>query len=76
MESYGINVNRLKGKIVENGMSVSTLAEKLGIDRTTLYRRLDNAGSGLLVKDANRIVEILNLSPDDALAIFFPQQVA
>lgn len=76
MEKYGINVNRLKGKIVENGLSIATLAEKMGIDRATLYRRLENSGAGLLVKDANLIVELLQLTSEDAVSIFFPQLVA
>ena len=30
-----VNVNKLKGKIVENGLTIGTLAKKLGIDRST-----------------------------------------
>lgn len=50
-----VNVNKLKGKIVENGMTVSALAEKIGVDRATLYRKLSNNGETMLVKDANAI---------------------
>lgn len=71
-----VNVNKLKGKIVENGMTVSTLAEKIGIDRATLYRKLSNNGETMLVKDANAIVSALQLTADEALAIFFSQVVA
>ena len=71
-----VNVNQLKGKIVENGMTVSALAEKIGVDRATLYRKLSNNGETMLVKDANAIVSALNLTADDALAIFFSQVVA
>lgn len=71
-----VNVNKLKGKIVENGMTVSTLAEKIGVDRATLYRKLSNNGETMLVKDANAIVSALHLTSEDALAIFFIQFVA
>ena len=71
-----VNVNKLKGKIVENGMTVSALAEKIGIDRATLYRKLSNNGETMLVKDANAIVSALHLTAEDALAIFFNQVVA
>lgn len=71
-----INVNKLKGKIVERGMSISSLAEIMGIDRATLYRKLSNDGDTMLVKDANSIVSALGLSADDAVAIFFAQFVA
>lgn len=71
-----VNVNKLKGKIVENGMTVSALAEKIGVDRATLYRKLSNNGETMLVKDANAIVSALHLTAEDALEIFFSQVVA
>ena len=71
-----VNVNKLKGKIVENGMTVSALAEKIGVDRATLYRKLSNNGETMLVKDANAIVSALHRTAEDALAIFFSQVVA
>lgn len=71
-----VNVNKLKGKIVEKELSVALMAEKMGIDRATLYRRLDNGAEGLTVKDAHRIAEILDLSGEDVMAIFFAEDVA
>jgi len=71
-----VNINKLKGKIVENGMTIGSLAEKIGVDRATLYRKMSNNGETMLVKDANSIVAALNLSVDDAVAIFFNQFVA
>lgn len=71
-----VNVNRLKGKIVERGMSVAALAEKIGIDRATLYRKLENDGAGLLVRDANNIASVLGLTYDEAMSIFFARYVA
>lgn len=71
-----INVNKLKGKIVENGMTVSSLAEKMGIDKATLYRKLNNNAEALMLKEASAIVDILHLSIDEATAIFFSQFVA
>ena len=71
-----ININKLKGKIVEQGMTVATLADKIGIDKSTLYRKLSNGGESMSVKEANAIVKALRLSADDAVAIFFSQAVA
>lgn len=71
-----VNINKLKGKIVENGLTVATLAEKIGVDRATLYRKMSNNGETMLVRDANNIVSALNLTPDEAVAIFFSQLVA
>ncbi len=70
-----VNVNKLKGKIVENGMTIAELAQKLGMDRATLYRKLNNADA-FLIKEANAIVDALSLTTDDAIAIFFSPSVA
>lgn len=71
-----VNSNKLKAKIVENGMNVSELAAKIGMDKSTLYRKIANDGESMTVKDANAIVRALNLSSADAIAIFFSQLVA
>ena len=71
-----INVNKLRGKIVENGLNMSTIAIELEIDRSTLYRKVNSEGDKLTIKEANKIVEILNLDPQEAMAIFFGHIVA
>ena len=71
-----VNVNKLRGKIVENGLNMSTLAIKLEIDRSTLYRKVNSEGDKLTIKEANEIVEILNLDYQEAMAIFFGSLVA
>lgn len=76
MQGIYVNVNKLKGKIVEKGETVGTLAEKIGVDRATLYRKMSNNGETMLVKDANNIVFALDLTLEEAMAIFFSQLVA
>ena len=71
-----MNVNKLKGKIVENEMNVSSLAKKMGINRATLYRKLNNEGDTLTIKEANMIVDILDLTECEAMEIFFNHIVA
>ena len=70
------NMNKLRGKIVENGMSVSELAEKIGMDKSTLYRKLNNNAETLLVKEAKAIASVLGLTSDEAAVIFFGSIVA
>ena len=65
-----VNVNKLRGKIVENGLNMSTLAIKLEIDRSTLYRKVNSEGDKLTIKEANEIVELLNLDSKEAMTIF------
>ena len=71
-----VNVNKLRGKIVENGLNMSTLAIELEIDRSTLYRKVNSEWDKLTIKEANKIVEILSLDPQEAMAIFFGHIVA
>ena len=71
-----VNVNKLKGKIVECGLSVSTLAERIGIDKATLYRKISENGDPLTIRDADKISEVLNLSKEEVNDIFFNQYVA
>lgn len=71
-----VNVNKLKGKIVEKGMTVEQLARKMGVNKSTIYRKLNNAGETFTIKDANLICSILGLTGQEAAGIFFNQYVA
>lgn len=65
-----MNIPKLKGKMVEQGLNVESLAAKMEIDRSTLYRKLD-AGEKFTVGEVQKIKEILDLTNEDASAIFF-----
>lgn len=65
-----MNAAKLKGKIVENGTNVEKLAEYLGIDRATLYRKLGNFEK-FTIGEANKVKTALGLTDEEATAIFF-----
>lgn len=71
-----VNINKLKGKIVENGLSVSELATLIGVDKSTLYRKFNSSGASLTIKDADKIASVLKLNRDEINAIFFSQLVS
>lgn len=71
-----VNINKLKGKIVECGLNVTELAYKIGIDRTTLYRKINSDGKNITIKEADLIAKELRLTYDEVNAIFFSQYVA
>ena len=71
-----VNINKLRGKIVECGTNISELALKIGIDRATLYRRFNSNGKEFTIEEADLIAKELNLSCSEASAIFFSQYVA
>lgn len=71
-----VNVDKLKGKIVENRMSVDELAKKLEIHTSTLYRKLSKNGDELTIREIDIIANELNLSLKEINEIFFSQYVA
>lgn len=70
-----VNVSKLKGKIVECNTTQEELASKIGIDKSTFYRKMKQDGN-FSIKEVNSIVSTLNLSKDEAMAIFFAETVA
>ena len=70
-----MNVNKLKGKIVEQGITTAQLAKQIGVNRATLYRKLANPDT-ISLKDIAAIIRILNLNANETTAIFFNDLVA
>ena len=64
-----MNINKLKGIIVENGLNVEQLAGAIGIDRATLYRKL-NEFEKITIGEAIKIKGVLQLNDEDACEIF------
>ena len=65
-----MDINKLKGKIIEKGMNVEKLAELIGVDRSSLYRKLNNAEK-ITIGEAGKIKDVLELTGDEAYNIFF-----
>jgi len=70
-----VNVNKLRAKMVENGLNVETTAEKAGMNKATLYRRLNNPEE-ITIGEADALVSALDMSGGEAVAVFFSQIVA
>jgi len=71
-----VNVNKLKGKIVEKEMTIEKLAKAIGVDKATVYRKLSNSGDSFSIGEADSIVKALSLSASEAQSIFFSQFVS
>lgn len=67
-----LNVQALKGKIVENGLSQDDVAKMIGLSSSTFNRRINDKvfGSDEIEKMAN----VLKISNDDILHIFFDRK--
>ena len=71
-EIYTMNINsmnKLKSKLVERGINVETLADLIEIDRSSMYRKLNNFEK-ITIGEAQKIKDVLGLSDEDAVYIF------
>lgn len=65
-----MNIPKLRGKMVERGCNVETLAAEMGVDKSTLYRKLNN-GENFTIADVQKIKTTLDLTAEEASDIFF-----
>lgn len=64
-----MNIQKLKAKIVEQGLNVETVAERIGVDRSSLYRKLNNFEK-ITIGEASRIKDVLAMTNEEASEIF------
>lgn len=65
-----MKILKLRGKMVEKGVNVKSLACAMCIDRATLYRKLNN-GENFTVGEVLKINDVLGLTKEEAYDIFF-----
>ena len=65
-----MSILKLKGKMVENGYTADSLAAAIGIDRSTLYRKMERIVN-FSVGEAQKIKDVLQLSVEEFMVIFF-----
>lgn len=64
-----MKLNKLKAKIVELGLNVESLADKIGMERSTLYRKLNNFEK-ITIGEAVRMKDALSMTDAEATDIF------
>lgn len=64
-----MKLDLLKGKIVANGMNVEQLAKSIGINRASLYRKLNNADK-ITIGEAMKMKQVLSMTSEEATEIF------
>ena len=68
------NVNKLRGKITENGYTIKTLATEVGLCETSLRRKI-NDQSEFTLNETLKVKDKLHLTSQDYLDIFFGSQL-
>ena len=70
------NMMKLRGAMAGKGSTQEKLAEIIGIDRTTLIRKMKNDGLQFTVEEVQKIAVALSLTAQEVLDIFFTTKVA
>ena len=65
-----INIEKLKETVILRNTTLEALAYDMGINRSTLYRKLRRGPSAISLEDATTITKSLGLSPREAANIF------
>ena len=66
-----LNIQMLKGKMAESGLTQEAIADGLGMSRCTFYRKMKRKGNTFTVEEMNLIMRIIPLSKEEAVTIFF-----
>lgn len=72
-DKMSVNIQKLRGKMIEKGFTQEKLSNKLGINKSTLNRKLKAGGSSLLINEVHLIAKELELSEQECTDIFFDQ---
>lgn len=60
-----MNTRLIREKVKSKGLSLEELANDIGIDRSTLYRKLQDDGETFKVSEMKLLISVLELTPDD-----------
>ena len=69
-----VNTNLLKGKIIEKGFTFKSLANAMNLSELTLRRKINNITS-FYIEESVLLKNILNISTDEYIAIFFKEKL-
>lgn len=65
-----VDIDALKKKITDRGMTQENLAKSIGIDNSTFYRKINSDALTFSIGQMHKIADVLSLSPEDATKIF------
>lgn len=69
------NINKLKGKITEGEYTMKSLSQAIGMSDATIRRKISSQDNEFSVGESWKIKQLLNLSMDDYLDIFFGEKL-
>lgn len=70
-----VNVSKLE-QLIDERSSKPKVAEQIGINKSTFYRKLNGEGKGFSVVEAQKLAKVIPLTNEEAISIFFGTKVA
>ncbi len=67
-----INENKIRGRIVERGYTLSSFSKEMGLSRVGLRNKL-NGEWDFRVSEVERLCELLDISKKDIILYFFTE---
>ena len=64
------NIPKLKGLIVEKGITQEQLAKMIDMDSSTFSRKISSSGLKFSIGEVHKLAAALNLSQEEAVNIF------
>jgi len=68
--NMAINVDKLNEKINHNNLTLGGLADTVGINRSTFYRKVKGGGGGFVLWEIKSLIVHLKLSKEETYEIF------
>lgn len=67
-----MNIQKIKGRMVELSITGCEMARKLEMDPSTFYRKMQNNGENFTVKDLYGMQKALQLTKEQAVDFLLP----
>ena len=65
-----VNTNKIRGKIMEKGMTIGKTAELIGVSPSTLGRKLKNHAD-MTLGEVEKLCSVLDIPREQILSVFF-----
>ena len=71
-----VNIDRLRGLMTEHHITQDALAVALGINRSTLYRKISEGGARFTAEEIFKMKDYIPLTDKEVIDIFLSKKVA
>lgn len=66
-----VDIDKLRQCMTSANISIAELAKRIGVDQSTMHRKFQRRGETFTVGEMHKISEVVGISKEDAMHIFF-----